>query len=190
MDKLLFCDANEEDLKLIETSDVINEIDDLLPYAGCPCYQFTNINEFKEQLLKDNQLRVDIVKEEELKVKIVESTILPSTSDKDIDFKYVYCRITSYLSNKATIKVTRSNPSLPLTNIELLAIYSKAWQWVYQEEEKELGNPGNIEGMLNRAQSYGRYGIYGHDITDLAYNGGSTIKIYNGFVHCKFSVDS
>ncbi|KAM9955690.1 hypothetical protein ACTFIW_002330 [Dictyostelium discoideum] len=186
MDKLLFCDASKEDLKLIEDSEVLNEIDDLLPYAGCPCYQFNNIDQFKEQLLKDNQLRIERVKQEELKVKIIENNL----SDKNIDFKYVYCRITSYLSNKATIKVTRPDPSIALTNIELLAIYSKAWQWVYQEEEKESGNPGNINGMLNRAKSYGRYGIYGHDITDLAYNGGSLIKIYNGFVVCKFSVDS
>ncbi|KAN0036122.1 hypothetical protein ACTA71_005423 [Dictyostelium dimigraforme] len=151
MDKLLFSDANEKDLKLIENSKVVSEIDDLFPYAGCPSYQFNNINQFKEQLIKDNQLRIENVKEEELKVKITEHSLTPS--DKNNDFKYVYCRITSYLYNKATIKVTRPDASLPLTNIELLAIYSKAWQWIYQEEEKEVGNPGNINGMLNRASS-------------------------------------
>lgn len=39
------------------------------------------------------------------------------------------------------------------------------------EEETAGGDPGHIPGMLNRAQSNGDYGIWGHDIGDLVIEG-------------------
>jgi hypothetical protein len=78
----------------------------------------------------------------------------------------------------------------PLTAGHLLWIYTVAYQTVYALEEEEDGDPGHISGMLNRAKSNGPFGIWGHDITDLVYNGGSTVHIYEEYVICEFDCDS
>jgi hypothetical protein len=65
----------------------------------------------------------------------------------------------------------------------------------YQIEDYDVGTPTpNIPGLLNRDYSEGRFGIGGHDIEDLAYNGYSDVRLFEGdsenFIVCRFSVDS
>ena len=53
------------------------------------------------------------------------------------------------------------------TRIELCQVVMDQYKKIYEEEEEEDGDPGYIPGMLNRAKSNGKYGIWGHDIGDL-----------------------
>lgn len=52
----------------------------------------------------------------------------------------------------------------------ILLKYQKLYEWE-EAQESHL-----IPGMLNRAKTDGPFGIWGHDITDLIYNGHSSIK--------------
>lgn len=53
------------------------------------------------------------------------------------------------------------------TREELSVQIMDRYRKIYDEEENEDGDPGLVPGMLNRAQSDGPYGIWGHDIRDL-----------------------
>ena len=50
---------------------------------------------------------------------------------------------------------------------ELSEQIMKRYAMIYKEEEERDGDPGAIEGTYNRAQSHGKYGIWGHCIGDL-----------------------
>lgn len=47
----------------------------------------------------------------------------------------------------------------------------RLYKQVYKEEHDEVGDPGHVAGMLNRKESNGKYGIWGHDIGDLFLEG-------------------
>lgn len=51
--------------------------------------------------------------------------------------------------------------------IDILLLAKADYERIYKEEEGDVGNPGHIPGMLNRASSDGPYGIWGHDFSDL-----------------------
>jgi hypothetical protein len=53
------------------------------------------------------------------------------------------------------------------TRRELSEQIMERYRRIYREEERDDGNPGHIPGLLNRNDSHGRYGIWGHDIEDL-----------------------
>ncbi|KAM9984719.1 hypothetical protein ACTFIY_009162 [Dictyostelium cf. discoideum] len=194
MEGYLFRDANSSELKEIEELKPIKKLENILRDIGAPYKPITTLENYKNYL-----------KEDALSKKSwgLESFNLPNQTDDDLfketvlieggdNTKYVYCFIDAYTEDPVTIKVTRpdANALQPLTNVELLAIYSKAFQFIYEEEEKEVGNPGHIQGMLNRGVSHGRYGIWGHDLSDLVYNGFSDVLIYKDFIFCEFRVDS
>lgn len=52
----------------------------------------------------------------------------------------------------------------------------KQYKEVYAEEDAAVGDPGHIDGMLNRQQSNGPHGIWGHDIGDLYLEGTTQLK--------------
>ncbi|KAN0027197.1 hypothetical protein ACTFIU_009884 [Dictyostelium citrinum] len=191
MENYLFRDANSEELKEIEESKEIKKIENILRALGTPNKAITTLENYKNYLKEDalskkswglksfnqpNQTDDDLFKE---------TVLIEGDNTKDI-----YCFIDAYTASPVTIKVTRPDPLQPLTNVELLAIYSRAFQYIYEEEEKEVGNPGHIPGLLNRDTSHGRYGVWGHDLSDLVYNGFSEVLIYKDFIVCEFSVDS
>jgi hypothetical protein len=64
---------------------------------------------------------------------------------------------------------------------ELVKFIIDCYQYIYKQEESEVGDPGNIPGMLNRARSSGSYGIWGHGLGDLmlhtAYVEGNKITV-------------
>ena len=49
----------------------------------------------------------------------------------------------------------------------------------------------NVPGTFNRRATGGPFGIFGHDIEELIYNGESTVKIFanNSSVFCWFGCD-
>ena len=53
------------------------------------------------------------------------------------------------------------------TRADLARKIGQAYHQIYQEEEAAVGNPGHVPGMLNRKNSNGPYGIWGHDPGDL-----------------------
>ena len=99
----------------------------------------------------------------------------------------IYANISYPLTNPAIIKVTTNEN---ITYAVLLYMYTKAYQYVYKMEEKVVGDPGSIPGMLNRAKSDGQFGIWGHDIEDLVYNGFSEVEVYKNHIVCDFNCDS
>lgn len=99
----------------------------------------------------------------------------------------VYCVIGYPVKNTAIVKFKTSN----VTYGKLLYLNTIAYQLMYKIEDEDVGHATeNIKGMYNRAPSKGRFGIYGHHIGDLVYNGGSKITIYDNVAVCVFSVDS
>jgi hypothetical protein len=46
-----------------------------------------------------------------------------------------------------------------------------SYRRIYAEEAADVGDPGLASGLLNRARSNGRHGIWGHDIEDLFLEG-------------------
>jgi hypothetical protein len=105
------------------------------------------------------------------------------------NIKYVYATISYPLTNKAVIRFSCNNNKI-ITYGMLLYLYTKAYHIVYDTEEEDDKDPGHIPGLANRAISDGRFGIWGHDIGDLIYNGGSIIKIYDNYIICNFDCDS
>lgn len=58
-----------------------------------------------------------------------------------------------------------------MTGEDLLVLARADYERIYREEDEAVGNPGHIPGMLNRATSPGPYGIWGHDFSDLYFEG-------------------
>ncbi len=57
------------------------------------------------------------------------------------------------------------------TLVDVLLLARADYEAIYAAEEKEVGNPGNVNGMLNRAATNGPYGIWGHHLDDLYFEG-------------------
>ena len=75
------------------------------------------------------------------------------------------------LTNTAGILLT-SKSEEGFTRVELVRAVSNAYHQIYEEEEK-TSQVKTIpiqerEGLLNRNQTDGKYGIWGHDLRDLA----------------------
>ncbi|ARF08741.1 hypothetical protein Catovirus_1_791 [Catovirus CTV1] len=103
------------------------------------------------------------------------------------EIKYIYTNIDYPLTYPSIFKFTCK---IPVTYGLLLYAYTVAYQLTYIIEEEEDDDPGHIPGMLNRAISKGRFGIWGHDIDDLVYNGYSDITYDTNSVVCEFYCDS
>lgn len=54
---------------------------------------------------------------------------------------------------------------------DILLLGQTDYENIYKAEDDAVGHPGNIPGMLNRAHSDGPIGIWGHDISDLYFEG-------------------
>jgi hypothetical protein len=55
--------------------------------------------------------------------------------------------------------------------LDFLRCVHEVYSRIYQEEDSAVGNPGYIPGMYNRAASDGPYGIWGHYMEDLWFEG-------------------
>jgi hypothetical protein len=78
----------------------------------------------------------------------------------DVQFDYP-------LTNKV-IKTFYADSTDGFTKAGLINMICDFYKEIYEEEEKTTNtNSGHIPNMLNRNETNGRYGIWGHDITDL-----------------------
>ena len=62
-----------------------------------------------------------------------------------------------------------TNPN-GFSRLDLINVISTKYRQIYEEENNSVGDPGYIEGMYNRKQSEGPYGIWGHYITILIWS--------------------
>lgn len=74
------------------------------------------------------------------------------------------------LSNPVALEF-KSPTGKGFTRMEFFKSVFDGYTKIYKTEEKDDKDPGNVPGMFNRARSEGRYGIWGHVITDLYLEG-------------------
>lgn len=74
------------------------------------------------------------------------------------------------LNNPVEIEIS-SEKQEGFTRKDLILIVSQEYKRIYNEEEESADTktiaPGDREGLMNRNQTDGKYGIWGHDINDL-----------------------
>jgi len=105
----------------------------------------------------------------------------------------IYVHIDYPVSVPCVMEFTLCKNKKDITFGELLYIYTVGYQLMYISEETEEQSNHNVEpipGMLNRSSTNGMFGIWGHYITDLVYNGISEINVSPDYICCKFSCDS
>lgn len=75
----------------------------------------------------------------------------------------------SYPLDDPVVFTYNSDANTGFTRSELARKICEGYQRIYKEEDEAVGPTGNVSSiMLNRAQSAGPYGIWGHHISDLA----------------------
>lgn len=171
-----------EQVDAIPTNNHQKTIHDIFPYVMRPCDDHETYPDFIDEL----EVSIENYANEKSDSETSVNYELPRQII-DENIKCIYIHIDYPLTNPAIFKFTTKEP---VTYGMLLYTYTIAYQMIYIIEEEEVGNIGNIPGMLNRKTSNGKFGIWGHHIGDLVYNGSSTIVICKDFVACDFSVDS
>jgi hypothetical protein len=92
----------------------------------------------------------------------------PEGAAKITDRETIEVKFTYPLNNPVT--KTFTNPG-GFTAYDFLKVVNETYTTIYREEEEAAGNPGHVPGMLNRAESHGPHGIWGHDMSDLFLEG-------------------
>ena len=159
--------------------------EDYLEYIGRPSQDIRTYQYFIDEIFTDFDSDDDsddpYFDPEELREKF-DQIVSPN-------IKNIYTAIDYPLRKPAQFKFTIKD-NIDVTFGFLLYTYTVAYQMVYEIEDEEEGHPGYIKGMFNRQQSNGKFGIWGHDIGDLVYNGCSKIHVSGENVFCYFDCDS
>lgn len=112
-------------------------------------------------------------------------TPIPMLSEKPT----VFVRITYPVRTKAMFRVV-FRPDAGQLNIAMLHIaHATAYKLMYALEDGDT-EAELIPGMFNRQFTQGPYGIWGHCIEDLIYNGSCQLNIFQNSLVCKLSCDS
>lgn len=74
-----------------------------------------------------------------------------------------------------------------MTGEDILVLARHDYETIYIEEDEAVSHPGLIPGMLNRARSAGPYGIWGHNFSDLYFEG---VKVDLKTFNVSFSMGS
>ena len=177
----------------------LEKIRDILNGYGAPCKEAKSAEKFVMNIVKDHaEWLIDALEDygddqDDFDEEYGDMSILGNLEKLAREFNNistVYTRITYPLKRPALFRFNLNLNGKTLTAGHLLWIYTWAYQMVYALEEEEDGNPGDIPGMFNRATSNGPFGIWGHCIGDLDYNGSSKVDVYNDYVICEFDCDS
>lgn len=172
----------------------------VFPYVGRPAdggaietqltQQFLERYEEDEKELNEKKSKMGETKKKKKLKELKEAyTAAVQSSKENTNKKVVYTSIAYPLSQPAYMKWILKKEA---TFLDLISLHAQAYNLIYQLENQTSaeGDPGHIEGMWNRKNSDGMFGIWGHDIGDLVYNGNSTITIRADHVVCAFGVDS
>jgi len=100
--------------------------------------------------------------------------------------KHITVNYTYPLSKPVDLEFEADSPD-GFTRADLFRKICQGYRQIYNEEHAVVGDPGNIPGMLNRAVSHGPYGVWGHDIGDLALH---TVYPDSSGQYCRLGVDS
>jgi hypothetical protein len=96
------------------------------------------------------------------------------------------------LTNKATLELTTDGKGL--TRKQLILLISKKYHEVYDEEEAtatiKTAPPKDRGQLLNRNKTNGKYGIYGHDITDLDLDWVEVTQGADGKIYLTLEIES
>ncbi|KAF2075368.1 hypothetical protein CYY_003344 [Polysphondylium violaceum] len=182
--QLTFSDVTKAEATMISTTEPGQVFEGILTYGGYPSFKFDKTQTYDQQIQSFTSNAQERMAHSLLENEIV----LPSKIIAE-GISFVYCVIDYPLEEEAYIKVSFPSPK-SITNYELLAIHAKVYQYIYEIENTTFPDPGTVPGMLNRAKSHGKYGIWGHYLEDLIYNSSGGVKIYNNFIFCEFDVDS
>lgn len=143
---------------------------------GCPSDEITDADTYRDNFidnLKNRQREYDkcgCTAEEEEKFN--------SILKEKLDVNIVVIEIDYPVTVKPYFKF-EINPQYSVTYADLQYLHIIAYKLTYLIEESDDKDPGNIPGMLNRQTSYGRFGVWGHSIDDLIYNGLSELIVYD-----------
>jgi hypothetical protein len=109
-----------------------------------------------------------------------------------LDFKEVELEIDYPLNEIYRGKLTTLNKGF--TRKELITEISKRYHQIYEEEEATATTKTipreKREGLINRNETDGKYGIWGHDLSDLFMTGIDVFKTKEGKIILKLGIDS
>ena len=101
---------------------------------------------------KDNKVRENLINPNKVVIKDEKITML----------------VTYPLSVEVKIPLEKKGG---FTRLDLFKSIYEAYKKIYEEEEKEVGDPGTYENIYNRKKSEGKYGIWGHYLEELIIEG-------------------
>jgi len=77
-------------------------------------------------------------------------------------------KITMNITYPLSVEVNRTlEKKGGFTRMDIFKKIYEAYKQIYEEEEKGVGDPGRYDNLYNRRKSEGKYGIWGHYISDL-----------------------
>lgn len=172
----IFTTIQEVD-KLPDQENEIGKEEDVFGYWGRPSMDVDDYSTFRDSLINDSY--PDGLGDKDIEKKV----------DQPISQNYrtIYTVHDYPLSREVYFKFECNQP---VTYGILLYAYTIAYQLIYKLEDEDSGDPGFIQNTFNRSTSNGKFGIWGHYIGDLVYNGISRINYYPNEVVCYFSCDS
>jgi hypothetical protein len=179
----------------LPTGEPMTKYETEIPYYICsPNHDASTFKVFCESI--DNKiakLRDRVIAEhDESDIEHVETIVrlLPNLdkSDWNKNINTIYAYITYPLDNPAIVKFERSDKRRKITYKVLMYAYTKAYQMVYALEDAD--NTPTTPGLMNTSHTHGRYGIWGHYIDALIYNGSSLVQVYDDSIVCEFDCDS
>lgn len=117
---------------------------------------------YNDKEYKNEEWAMPVVKDEDcIKNMIQPNEIVTTATEITINFNYPLTTPVDF-----TYKSAKG-----FTRKKFWECINKGYTKIYKDEEKDVGNPGNIPGMCNRARSAGPYGIWGHCMGDLVVEG-------------------
>lgn len=178
-----------EIVKEIPKGELKREYTNMLPYCGKPQYDVHDYKKFIEEVLDCVKYLYNFNLEDLKKAKKMKDlrgieyrtrdinkflTLTPNLN-KIISNKYrdVYCIVDYPVKNPVIFKFKIDEP---ITIGKLLYVDAHTYHEIYRIEDENMNNPP--------------FGIWGHFIGDLCYNGHSSIQIFDKHIICKFECDS
>lgn len=191
MEESLLIKERQLDCTEPKISDVLEGKFDVLGYYGYPADDAQDYNTYRGGILTYlDELDNDSDTESD-----------PKDLDQLVSTRYHPARVYTmyHYPLSRTVFCRFDLDQVHITNGQLQYLHALGYQMIYTKEDDTIRSRSeqvkNIPGMLNRNQTNGPFGIWGHSIEDLVYNGGSTVKIFQDHdgvkaILCDFSCDS
>jgi hypothetical protein len=176
----------------------------ILPYVGRPADNIINLTleQYYNSIIEDYEDMQENMKH--IIIQDASGNKIPyEKKSEDIDPEDLYAKLNTVIEKNikclyVAINYPLNNPTMAkfkcdheITYGLILYLTTVAYQQVYITEEQDDCDPGTVSPTCdNRAESNGRFGIWGHTINQLVYNGYSGIEIYDNYIICELDCDS